>query len=90
MPSYLEKQAGMVANLYSDLLINNYLQRQCGLRMDELYKRIDQNGSKSRVWQLYMRIYEQLWQLKSGALGGKSDSDAMEEMPGWGKNNKGV
>lgn len=74
----LEKQAGMVANLYSDLLINNYLQRQCGLRMDELYKRIDQSGSKSRVWQLYMRIYEQLWQLKSGALGGKSDSDAME------------
>lgn len=74
----LEKQAGMVANLYSDLLINNHLQRQFGLRMDEVYKRIDQGGSLSRVWQLYMRIYEYLWQLKSGSLGGKSDSDAME------------
>lgn len=74
----LENQAGMVANLYSDLLINNHLKRQFGLRMDEVYQRIDQGGSQSRVWQLYMRIYEHLWQLKSGALGGKSDSDAME------------
>ncbi|CZF87055.1 hypothetical protein [Grimontia marina] len=74
----LEDRAGMVANLYSDLLINNYLQRQKGLRMDEVYQRIDQGGSQSKVWQLYMRIYEQLWQLKSGSLGGKSDSDAME------------
>lgn len=74
----LENQAGMVANLYSDLLINNHLQRQFGLRMDEVYKRIDQGGSNSRVWQLYMRIYEHLWQLRSGSLGGKSGSDAME------------
>jgi hypothetical protein len=74
----IEHQASMVANLYSDLLINNHLQRQCGLRMDEVYQKINQTPSESQLWLLYMRIYEHLWQLKPGALGGVCDSDAME------------
>ncbi len=74
----LEKQAGMVANLYSDLLINNHLKRQFGLRIDEVYQKLNNEPVSSRVWKLYMRIYENLWQLKQGALGGISDTDAME------------
>ena len=37
LPTF-EAQAPMVANLYTDLLINDRLQRAAGLRMDEVYK----------------------------------------------------
>ena len=74
----IEHQAAMVANLYSDLLINNHLQRQFSLRMDEVYQKLNQTPSDSQLWRLYMRIYEHLWQMKPAALGGVCDSDAME------------
>jgi len=74
----IEDRVGMVANLYSDLLINNHLQRQFNLRMDHIYKCLNQTTSQSRVWNLYMRMYEILWQSEQGALGGTTDSDAME------------
>ncbi|OZG74751.1 hypothetical protein BTA51_03770 [Hahella sp. CCB-MM4] len=74
----LENKAGMVANLYSDLLINNHLKRHFGLRIDEVYQKLNRGPTDSRVWKLYMRIYENLWQLKQGSLGGVCDSDAME------------
>jgi hypothetical protein len=74
----LENQASMVANLYSDLLINNHLKRQFGLRIDEVYQKLNKGPSESRVWKLYMRIYENLWQLKPETLGGICDNDAME------------
>ncbi|UZE94799.1 hypothetical protein [Alkalimarinus alittae] len=74
----LENKAGMVANLYSDLLINNHLKRQFGLRMDEVYQKLNNGPTHSRVWKLYMRVYENLWLLKPGSLGGICDSDAME------------
>jgi len=74
----IEHRAAMVANLYSDLLINNHLKRQFELRMDDIYRQINQTPGDSQIWQLYMRIYEHLWQLKQGDLGGYSESDAME------------
>ena len=36
----LERHAPMVANLYTDLLINDRLQRQAGLRMADVYARM--------------------------------------------------
>ncbi|MBK8228972.1 MAG: hypothetical protein IPK72_00010 [Candidatus Eisenbacteria bacterium] len=39
LPS-IEQQAGMVANLYDDLLINDRLQRSAGLRMDAIYRKL--------------------------------------------------
>ena len=36
----LDAQAPMIANLYTDLLINDRLQRSAGLRMDEIYRRL--------------------------------------------------
>jgi hypothetical protein len=72
----IERHAPMVANLFTDLLINDRLQRQAGLRMADIYRRLldsHRTGDKpvrSAVWTLYMGIYEQLWQLHAGELGG--------------------
>jgi hypothetical protein len=71
----LERQAPMVANLYADLLINDRLQRQEGLRLADIYRRLASERTRgaeqstSQVWDLYLRIYEQLWKLDRGNLG---------------------
>lgn len=36
----LEQHAAMVANLYTDLCINDRLQRQAGLRMETIYRKL--------------------------------------------------
>ncbi|MBB5609272.1 MULTISPECIES: VWA domain-containing protein [unclassified Janthinobacterium] len=78
----LEHHAPMVANLYTDLFINDRLQRQAKLRMADIYRKLAQNkdeAEKTRgVWTLYMRIYEQLWQLEKGELGGASMDERLE------------
>src|SRR4051812_26800796 len=72
----LEQHAPMVANLYTDLLINDRLQRGAGLRMADVYRAIAAHAPPGSgggaVWALYMRIYELLWSLERGSLeGGK-------------------
>jgi hypothetical protein len=80
----LERHAPMVANLYADLLINDRLQRQAGLRMADIYRRLaatHSSGSKtspSKVWMLYMGIYEHLWKLDAGTLGGSLDDEHLK------------
>lgn len=79
----LEAHAPMVANLFTDLIINDRLQRGAGLRMDEIYRQLGEAASKkaestSSVWTLYLRIYELLWSLPKGSLGGGVTSDTME------------
>lgn len=79
----LESQAPMVANLYADLLINDRLQRQEGLRLADIYRRLAQASERARppgaeastslVWDLYLRIYEHLWSLERGSLGPHGD-----------------
>lgn len=69
----LEAQAPMVANLYTDLLINDRLQRGSGLRMGEVYQKLVGDHNTGAVWRLYMRIYEILWQLERGSLAGECD-----------------
>jgi hypothetical protein len=61
------------ANLYADLLINDRLKRQHGLRMDEVYRRLGRGGD--RLWTVYLRTYEELWRLPTGELAGASDAD---------------
>jgi hypothetical protein len=74
----LEAHAPMVANLFTDLLINDRLQRQCGLRMADIYQRLAQGSTGSTaLWSMYMGIYEQLWQQPAGSLGGPIDDAAM-------------
>lgn len=72
----LEARAPMVANLYTDLLINDRLQRQAGLRIADVYRKMAASSSTAPaggVWGLYMGIYEHLWSLPAGALGGSVD-----------------
>jgi hypothetical protein len=68
-----EHLAPFISNLYSDLLINDRLQRSAELNMSGVYLQI---GSKCRdqLWTLYMRMYELLWKLERGQLApGKID-----------------
>ncbi|MEI6212916.1 MAG: hypothetical protein WCP10_02330 [Desulfuromonadales bacterium] len=62
-----EQHAPMVANLYTDLLINDRLQRDAGLNMAGVYKVLRQKESPP-LWALYMRIYELLWSLPRHTL----------------------
>jgi len=76
----LEQHAAMVANLYTDLLINDRLQRGAGLRMAGVYRAMAARrpGAGGAVWALYMRIYEILWSLERGSLGGGKTDDRLE------------
>ncbi len=75
----LEPQAPMVANLYTDLLINDRLQRSVGLRMAEVYRAMSRDSTQGGVvWSLYLRIYEILWSLERGSLGGGPTTDRLE------------
>lgn len=69
----LEAQAPMVANLYTDLLINDRLQRASNLRMAEVYQKLVGESKTGSAWKIYMRIYEVLWSLERGALAGECD-----------------
>ena len=67
----VERYAPFVANLYADLLINDRLQRSEGLRMSEVFKKLE-DGKKTEepdeLWTLYLRMYEILWSLQRGTL----------------------
>jgi hypothetical protein len=68
----------MVANLYTDLLINDRLQRDAGLRMANVYQALAKEGNGGAVWAVYLRIYEMLWSLQRGSLGGGKTDDRLE------------
>jgi hypothetical protein len=75
----LERHAPMVANLFTDLLINDRLQRQAGLDMAGIYERMNrEHGPRSRLWVLYMGIYEALWGLEKTSIGGPRDDPQVE------------
>ena len=81
----LEQHAPMVANLYTDLFINDRLQRQANLRMADIYRKLQQGRAadgkakaSGGVWTLYMRIYENLWQLEKGDLGGGQADERLD------------
>jgi hypothetical protein len=95
----LERYSAIVANLFTDLLINDRLQRRAGLRMADIYRLLNsstgQPSAKARtgtiseskpanagLWVLYMGIYEQLWQLEKGSLGGPR-GDSRTETDAW-------
>jgi hypothetical protein len=64
-----ENQAGLVANLYTDLLINDRLKRESDLRMDQVYQILLENTpDNADLWNFYVRIYEILWSLPRGTL----------------------
>lgn len=69
----LTEHAPMLANLYTDLLINDRLYRSAKLRMPELMAAVvrgNRRGADSKLWTLYLRTYEVLWGMEPGALTG--------------------
>lgn len=79
----VEHHAPMVANLYTDLFINDRLQRGAGLRLSSVYQALAHSQGSSpthggAVWTLYLRIYEVLWRLERGSLGGGAADDRIE------------
>lgn len=82
----VENHAPFIANLYGDLLINDRLQRQCGLNEAGVYQQLNRNKiadaaekgetyiEESRLWAFYMRTFEILWSLPKNSLAlGKLD-----------------
>jgi hypothetical protein len=74
----LERHAPFVANLYTDLLINDRLVRGAGLRMHQVYQALGVVEKPSKVWRLYLRTYEVLWSLPRGTLCAGTLEDRME------------
>ncbi len=74
----VERHAPTVANLYTDLLINDRLQRGADLRESEVYRAMAGRGTGGAVWTLYLRTYEILWSLERGSLGGGPGDDRIE------------
>jgi hypothetical protein len=60
----------MCANLYSDLLINDRLQRRAGVDIAAVYARLAQrdHGATSDAWKVYTRSYEHLFRTTEGTL----------------------
>jgi hypothetical protein len=81
LPSY-ETQASFIANLYGDLLINDRLQRQCGLNEAGVYQQIAKyqgaNTEESRLWTFYMRTFEILWSKPKNSLTAGKIDDQIE------------
>ena len=63
-------RAAMIANLYTDLLINDRLQRSAELDMAAVFSQMVRNDPEQSclLRRVYLRIYELLWQLPSGSL----------------------
>jgi hypothetical protein len=72
-----EHLAGFISNLYTDLLINDRLQRSAGLSEASVYQTLG-NNSTDALWNVYMRMYEILWSLQTGTLTNGQLSDSQE------------
>jgi hypothetical protein len=72
-----EHLAPFISNLYTDLLINDRLQRSAGLSVAAVYLALGA-GASNRLWTLYMRIYEILWSQQRGTLAPGALTDELE------------
>lgn len=72
----IEKEASFIGNLYSDLLINDYLFRQHNLPMQKIYLKVN-SPNENLLWNFYMRVLEILWSLSRDTL---THIDIKEEM----------
>jgi len=67
LPPELAGHAGLVANLYTDLLLNDRLERSGTAKIAAVYVAL-RGDAASDLWSLYMRSYEHLWLLAPGTL----------------------
>ncbi|MDX1958110.1 MAG: VWA domain-containing protein [Leptospiraceae bacterium] len=71
-------QAPIIANLYTDLFINQKLKTEFGLRVDEVYQKLNNKSSTSKLWAFYMRVYEIMWGLEKNTLTSFEINEIME------------
>src|SRR3990167_3318264 len=67
LPPELASHAALVANLYTDLLLNDRLQRSNTADIAAVYVAL-RGPDTSALWTVYMRAYERLWLLAPGTL----------------------
>ena len=67
LPADLAAHAGLVGNLYTDLLLNDRLQRSGTADIAAVFVALRGSG-ESELWSLYMRSYEWLWLLAPDTL----------------------
>jgi hypothetical protein len=72
-----EHLAPFIGNLYTDLLINDRLQRSAGLSEASVYQALV-TESNDPLWTLYMRTYEILWSKQTGTLAKGNITDELE------------
>lgn len=79
LPTELASHTAVVANLYTDLLLNDRLQRSKTADIAAVYVAL-RRPETSELWTVYMRAYERLWLLAPGTLGptptGAQEADA--------------
>ncbi|WP_207534807.1 hypothetical protein [Desertivirga arenae] len=74
----IENRTAFVANIYSDFLINDMLQRSKGLDMASVYIKVNRGVTFSKLWTLIMRTYEYLWRLNRRELTMSSHFESQE------------
>lgn len=84
-----EHAAPMISNLYEDLLINDRLHRQASIDILGVWKHLvaqssSTSGPPSRLWTLYMRIYEVVWSLPASSLARGKITPALDVDAGLG------
>ncbi|MCX7023002.1 MAG: VWA domain-containing protein [Spirochaetes bacterium] len=62
-----ERFVPLVLNLWTDLLVNDRLYRDRGIRIDEVYRTLAVDSS-GELWRFYMKTYEKLWVLSPDSL----------------------
>lgn len=67
LPTEVASHAGLVANLYTDLLLNDRLQRTGTADIAAVFIAL-RKPETSELWTLYMRAYERLWLRSPGTL----------------------
>ncbi len=76
----LGRYTGLVSNLYTDLLLNDRLQRDRLAEIAAVYRAL-RPAEASDLWAVYLRAYERLWLLPPCSLGpepsldGQADAD---------------
>jgi len=73
-----EHLAPFISNLYSDLLINDRLQRIAELDIAGVYLQLGGN-CHDRLWTLYMRTYELLWKLPRNSLAKREPETRLDQ-----------
>ncbi|MBW3014335.1 VWA domain-containing protein [Candidatus Woesearchaeota archaeon] len=75
-----EDKAAYIQNLFADILVNTKI-HQDDTKVVDTYREMNRRGpqEKNNVWDLYMRIYERLWDLPEGTYVNDCDPEVEKD-----------